>query len=179
MATFLNRGALADAFDLHDGTVVKVYRRVSQTHAEVKDWNDHEMIIRRLFLTEVRAYETLQRQADLSMFLPRYWGTFDLSDLDIPAPTAEPFMANCALRLEHIPGHDIKVNSVDSALVGEIHAVLSEMQKRAGPFDTSDASCFIPGPRSSFVLIDFALWKDWPNAQAHLDAHGCLPPALR
>jgi hypothetical protein len=177
---FLSHGAFADVFDLDDGTVAKVFRRTSHTNNDVRSWDDHEFITRRLFATEVAAYERLQDKPDLVRFIPRYYGTIDQASLTLPASsTGEPYVAGCVLRLELIAGRDIKAGLVAQPLQKEIDDVLWQILDVAGRVHVWDCSCFIPGPRTPFVIIDFAMWEDLPDVQSYLDEHGHIPDDMR
>jgi hypothetical protein len=180
MPTFLSHGAFADVFDLGDGTVAKVFRRIQHTNADVKDWSDHEFITRRLFRGETTAYERLQTQPDLVACIPQYYGTLTIDALDLSSSRpAEPLMADCALRLELIPGSDTKVAHVEQPLLGQIEAVLWKISELADRVNVWDSSCFIPGLRGPFTVIDFAMWDDLADAQLYLDEHGFIPEELR
>lgn len=179
MTTFLDRGAFADVFDLHDGTVLKVYRRIAQTHASVRNWDDHEFLIRCLCFVEAAAYNKLQGMAVLERYIPKFFGRFEPAEFNLAAPTAEPFVPGCALRLERIRGQDVKIAHVMSPLREEIETVLEAIHDQVGRINVWNCSCFVPGPRSRFVVIDFALWDDWHSAQAHLEEHGGIAPDVR
>jgi len=176
----LNRGAFVDVFDLGDNTVLKAYRRIPQTHAPVRNWDDHEFIIRQLFAMEVLAYERLQPRPELSKYVPTYYGPLDEATLTLPpSSSGDPFVPGCALRLERIPGADIKIAHVPSRMQEEIEMVLEQIRDASGPVNVWDCSCFIPGPRSDFVVIDFALWDEWSDLQLYLEEHGHIPADVR
>ncbi len=180
LAQFLAAGAFADVFDLSDGTVVKIYRRVSHTHAAVIDWDDHDFITRRMYTVEVKAYERLQDFPELVQYVPRYYGPIDHASLNLDAsnPT-EPFIAGCAFRLERIDGQPVKIAHVEEEQQKAIEKVLEQIRDVSGRVDVWDCSCFIPGPRTPFVVIDFALWKDLVDTQLYLEEHKHLPEQVR
>lgn len=167
-------------FDLSDGTVVKVFRRVQQTHAPVQGWDDHEFIIRQLFATELRAYDRLQSSPELLPFVPKYFGRFETSGLGlVSSNAAEPLLLDCALRLERVDGHDIKIAHVPRPLQQQVEVVLEQIRDMVGQINVWDCSCFIPGARSDFTIIDFALWEQWAHAQLHLEEQGTLSADFR
>ena len=176
----LNRGAFADVFDVGDGTVIKVFRRIQQTHSPVREWSDHDFIIRQLFAAEVAAYERLQDRQNLVKYVPRYFGTINASDLGIVSPNpTEPHVEGCALRLERIVGTDMKVALVPNPIRQAVESVLEEIRDVAGRINVWDCSCFIPGPRADFAVIDFALWDDWVDVQLYLEENGSIPEDVR
>ena len=177
MSNLIGHGNFADVFDLADGTVLKVYRRIAQTDAPVRDWDDHEFMIRQLFATEVRAYERLQSVPHLAAFIPRYFGPFDHSPLNLASsdPRA-PLVRDCAFRLERIQGHAIKVEHAPDPLRHEIDTVLDDIHEVVGDIHVWDSSCFIPGPRTAFCVIDFAIWEELADAQLRLHSKGRLSP---
>jgi hypothetical protein len=180
VAKFLSHGAFADVFDLGDGTVAKVFRRVQQTHSEVQNWDDHEFITRRLYWGELTAYTRLQDRADIVPFIPKYYGPLAIGSLDLQRSRAtEPLMADCALQLEFVPGTDIKVANMEEPLLSSAEEILRKISELAGRVDVWDSSCFLPGVRGPFTLIDFAMWEDLGDAQAYLEEHGSIPADVR
>ena len=180
MPTFLARGAYADVFDIGDGTVAKVFRRTLHTHSPVVDWDDHDFLTRRLFATERAAYERLHSLPNLSTHIPQYFGVIDESTFNsFPSSSGESFVAGCALRLERIPGRDIKIAFVPAPIQQSIEALLEGIRDACRDINVWDCSCFIPGPRSAFVVIDFAYWEGLSDVQVYLDEHKHLPEALR
>ena len=167
-------------FDLGDGTVAKVFRRVKQTHRPVRDWSDHEFLVRQLFATERRAYEQLQSSLDLCKYTPRYLGQLDIANLGISSSNGgEPLLSDCALRLERIDGRDTKIALVQPPLQEQIEAVLERIRDTVGQINVWDCSCFIPGPQTPFTVIDFALWEQWADVQVYLEQNDSIPAAVR
>ena len=180
MASLIGRGASADVFDLGDNTVVKAYRRIRQTQGPVRNWDDHEFMSRQFFATEVRAYERLQARPDLAEYTPRFFGPIELSEYDLHSSSPdEPLIPGCAFRLERIDGRDTKISQVPSPLQQRIEAILEDIRDTVERIHVWDCSCFVPGPRTDFVVIDFGVWEDWADPQIYLDKHGVLPHDIR
>jgi hypothetical protein len=176
----IGSGAFADVFDLGDATVAKVFRRIQHTNSGVRDWADHDFVTRRLFATEIAAYERLRDRPDIAVYVPQYYGPLDATTLVLPnSSTGQPFVSGCALRLELIPGRDVKAGLVEDTLRADIDRVLWEIKDVAGRVNVWDCSCFAPGPRTPFTIIDFAMWDDLPDVQLYLDEHGVIPEPLR
>ena len=74
----------------------------------------------------------------------------------LPCVPIEPFVQGCGLLLERIPGRDRKFAELEPGLEIRVDAVLRSMQDRIGIDDPWDGSCFVPGSRAAFTLIDFA-----------------------
>ncbi|WP_337171387.1 hypothetical protein [Gemmatimonas aurantiaca] len=180
MLSILGSGGFADIIDLGDETVAKVYRRAKHTHDPVEDWEDHDFVTARLFEAEVRAYESIQDDSELVRFTPKYFGRLDLAGLDLgPSSTGQPYVPRCAFRIERLSGHDVKVRDVAGPPREEMENVLKLIAARLPRIDVLDASCFVPGAREAFTIIDFALWSGHSNAQFYLSTYGRLSPELR
>jgi len=68
---------------------------------------------------------------------------------------------------------------VPSPTQQEIEVILEQIRDTVGHINVWDCSCFIPGPRTPFVVIDFAVWEDWIRAQSLLEEHGTLSEDMR
>lgn len=168
--TFLDRGAFADVYDLHDGSVVKAFRRVSHVAGEVVDWGDHDFLTRRVFEIECGAYERTHQRPDLSNYVPEFYGPVDEAVLGLTvANDGSSFVNKCAFRMEKIPGRAQKISGVAPGMRAAVSEVLTRISTVAGHVDVIDASCFVPGTRAEFTIIDFGLWKDLPDAGMLLD----------
>ena len=78
-------------------------------------------MIRQLFATEVRAYERLRSVPRLAAFIPKYFGPFDHSPLNLSSSDiSAPLVHGCGFRLERIQGHAIKVAHVPDSLQQEV-----------------------------------------------------------
>ena len=160
--------------------MTKVFRRTSHTHGPVVDWDDHDFLTRRLYATECAAYKRLQSHPEIAVHLPEYFGPINESTLSLPPSTSgQPYVAGCAFRLERLSGTDIKMAFVPQPTQQQAEAVLEAIRDLCPRINVWDASCFIPGPRSGFALIDFAYWEDLSDLQVYLDEHKHIPAALR
>src|SRR6185437_12670651 len=132
------------------------------------------------FATEERAYERIQAVPGLTAFTPRYFGPVDVAKLGLSSSNAaEPLLSDCALHIERIDGRDRKIGLIEPPIQQEIEAVLEGIRDTVGQINVWDSSCFIPGPRTRFVVIDFALWERWADIQFYLEEHDTIPSAVR
>jgi len=166
-------GAYADVLDMKDGTVVKAYRRQTFTTRPVEDWRDHDAITRAFFEAETKTYERIQRHTELALFTPEFHGRIDpcgLQDL-IDAPELG-YVRNCGIRLERIAGEDIKVAHLEPLMQAEVERVLWRLRDEVAAGNVWDASCFIPGSRERFTLIDFATLNMFVDCLEQLERDG-------
>lgn len=172
----VGEGAFAYVFDLGDNTVVKAYKRIPQTADEVVlDWDDHEFIIRQLCAVEMRAYDCLTEIPEVAPHIPTFLGPVDVHALGLVSPDPRwPLVPGCAFRLERIQGEDCKVALLPSPLREEVSDLLERIEDLVGNVNALDSSCFVPGTRATFAVIDFALWDGWIDAQTLLGEHGTL-----
>ena len=178
MPTFLNSGAFADVFDMGDGYVAKVFRRKPCTHEPVIDWEDHDWIVRMVCNVELAAYAKVALDPEIADHFPRCHGI--ISAIDVPPAARGPrYVAGCAFRIERVNGHDQKVGLLRPPLRPRADLVLARVKELCPRIETVDASCFVPGPRAAFSLIDFALWRDMGDAQMILGQTGKVPTELR
>jgi hypothetical protein len=176
----LASGAFADVFDLGDDTVIKVYRRTSHTADPPEDWSDHDFVTGLLCATEVAAYERLQSSAALLQHIPRFLGAVaDSTVAGLKSSTGDPFVPGCAFRLERIRGCDIKIAPMNPPMQQEIELILEQIHDACKSINLWDCSCFIPGPRRRFVVIDFALWDHFAEVQYFLNEGRRISPDLR
>lgn len=180
MLSIAASGGFADIIDLGDGTVAKVYRHHRHCYDDVEDDTHHDFITQKLFEVEARAYECIQSEPNLTNCTPRYFGRLDTKTLALgPSSTGEPYLPGCAFRIERLSGADRKIATVGEPLRSEIERSLQAIRQKVGDLHTIDASCFVPGPRGKFVLIDFALWTGLSDAQLHLSSNRELTPQVR
>lgn len=178
--TRLASGAFADVLDMRDGTVVKAYRRQPHTSRPVEDWRDHEALTRGFFEAEAAAYERLSGHPELRVFAPRFLGRIDPAQIsDLAEPPEEGYVRHCGFRLERIPGKDVKVSRLPEPLRAEVEMILERLRDEVQAGHVWDASCFVPGSRSPFTLIDFATWDDFTDLQMLLEQQGCLSDEQR
>lgn len=162
-------------FDVGEGKVLKAFRRVSPA---VAPRVDPTLIPRIAFNAELRAYTRLQSQPDLALFAPAFFGSADPSSFPITNPGS--YCTSCGLVIEKIAGEPIKIAALSDELLGGVELVLEQMQDRIILDDPWDGSCFIPGSRAPFTLIDFATPSEhFAALDGILRIHGELPPSLR
>lgn len=159
MAQLIDRGGTADVLELPQGRVLKAFRRRAHTNDIVTEWNDHDAITRAQFRAEARAYEQLQVHRSLEIYVPCYFGRIDpIEVLQLPA-SDETYVRGCGLILERIPGCALKLAHVDDLIEEKVSIVMEELRDTLGLDQVWDASCFVPGTRAPFTVIDFALWN--------------------
>lgn len=171
-----NDGAYAAVFDLGDGTVVKAYRQKYTTTIAVGEWCDHEAIIRATWANEVRAYTQLMAaDLDLRNFVPRFYGQCDPLDLISSAAIGSlRLMPGCGIRLERIDGRAAKLAALDDDLREAVTRILWRIRDVIEPGNVWDSSCFVPGSRAEFTIIDFALWDGVDDYSEPLERRGYL-----
>lgn len=156
-----------------DGSVLKAYRRQRHTSRPVEDWRDHEVLTRGFFEAEAVAYERLAQNAGLAVFTPKFMGRADPCQFpDLTEPPQEGYVKDCALRLERIAGKDVKVSLLRQPIRGEVETVLKRLRDDIEAGHVWDASCFVPGSRARFTLIDFATWDGFTDLQILLEERG-------
>lgn len=180
MATIIASGGFADIVDLGNGKVAKIFRRISHSHEEVSQWEDHNWITQQLFNAEVRAYDLIHNEDILRSYIPAYFGRIQVSELDLGSEHSNRhYLPDCAFVMERLCGEDKKVANIENQLKCTIVALLGQIKKRIAGIDVLDASCFIPGSRGDFTVVDFALWSGYPDAQCELAQHGSLSSDVR
>lgn len=153
----LDTGGCADIFLLPEGRVLKAFRRRRHTHEEVSSWADHDAITRAQFRAEARAYEQLQGNPILEIYAPKYFGRID--PVEYLRLSDERYVRGCGFILEFIPGKAKKFAHLDSILEQQVSTVVEQMRDAFGLDQVWDGSCFVPGARAPFTVIDFALWN--------------------
>ena len=180
MVSILATGNFADIIDLGDGTVVKAFRRNSHTNRTDVSQDDQDALTRGFFLHEVLAYEALQSHSDLEIFAPRFEGRIDPTRLEVTGQSpASVYVSGCGLHLERIQGEAVKIANLPRDVQIRVEVVLEAMQERIGLRDPWDGSCFVPGSRAEFTVIDFATWNDWLEYYEMLEEHGELTESAR
>ncbi len=180
MNTFplLGSGAFADVFDAGDGTVIKAYRRQRHAPGPLDSWTDHDRLTRLLWRTEAECYERLQSHDDVKAFVPIYYGRVDPLQFGIRQDLEKgPYVQHCGLRLEKITGEESKIAHLPKPLICRAEKVLERIGELCGRIDLWDASCIRPGPRTDFVVIDFATSDDYVEVCEILERRGAIPPA--
>ncbi len=163
-----------------DGTVVKAFRRLQHTDHPTTNREDHDRITRLLWRTEAETYERLQNALPLECYVPKYHGRVDPQALGLPQALAKgPYLPGCGLLLEKLEGTDVKVAHLEPELQQRVEAVLERIGDTCGKLDLWDASCFYPGSRAEFTLIDFAVPDEYGELIDILNRRGALPEQTR
>lgn len=144
-------GVFSEVFAIGDGRAVKAFVEVIPS---VNPRADPTLIPRIGFAAEVRAYDSLRKRPDLEAYCPRFFG--NVNPLDLPLPAEWPLAAGCGVVLEHIPGRDEKLSSLPRQLRERVEGVIDRIQDATGVDWPWDGSCFIPGTRAEFTIIDIA-----------------------
>lgn len=180
VSTLFGRGGFADVLDLSDGTVVKLYKRMPHTNDQVQHWSDHDAITRMLSRVEFEAYQQLQDHPAIERFISRFFGSVAVSNIQLPSDLSpEQYVTGYGIRLEKIIGREAKVAHLNLNLHTRVGEVLESIRDTVGELNVWDSSCFVPGSRAEFCLIDFALWDGYVEATEILAFEGRLPPDLR
>lgn len=159
MVKCIDRGGCADIFEMSGDRVMKAYRRRAHT-SDVRTpyWPDHNAITRAQFRAEALAYEQIQNHAALELYVPRYFGRVDpAQQLRLP-PSDETYVSGCGLIVERIPGRAKKLAHLEKSVEELVSLVMEQIRDTLGLDQVWDASCFVPGLRAAFTVIDFALW---------------------
>lgn len=173
------RGGNADLFQVANARVLKAFRRKSYVVTAPVDWNDHDAITRVTFRAEARAYERLQQHPHLERYTPAYFGIAYPHRVLAALPEANArYVGGCGLLLEYIAGVAIKLSALEKELRRQVATVLIRFRDDVGISSIWDASCFIPGSRALFTVIDFSTW-DSADYQATLYEAGRLSPQQR
>jgi hypothetical protein len=176
----ISSGASADVFAIGNGQVLKAFRRKPHISGRVSDWRDHDAMTRAEFRAEVRSYERLQRFPELERFIPKYFGEADpIALLQHVADAASLYIAECGLVLEYIPGVASKLVYLERTIRAEVESVLERFHNEVQIGHVWDSSCFVPGTRAKFTIIDFGGWDGFAEYQLSLNATGSFTPGLR
>ena len=171
-------GSFADIYVLPEGRALKAYRRQAHVNGPVRIWDDHDLLTEVHFEAEARAYERLQSINELEKYLPCYFGRADPIELLQIDPTDARYARNCGIVLELIPGRAEKVAHLGPAIQKEVEAVLTMLSEALPRVNVWDASCFVPGTRAEFALIDFALFES-SEYEIYLHEYDRLSSKLR
>ena len=149
------RGAFSEVFDLGDGRILKAF--VEDSPAEAQD-SDRTLISQIAFLAERRFYESIQEHPTLATYVPAYYGVADPDEYLIQS--ARPLAPGFGLILEKIPGVPVKFSELLDEIERAASEVIERMKGVAALENPWDGSCFVPGTRQSFTLIDIATPTD-------------------
>lgn len=177
---FLNYGDTADVFSLGNACVLKAFRRKAHSVHPVADWDEHDALTRAYFRAEVTTYERLQDLPELSLYVPQYYGHADPLQVLRDVPNVEArYVGGCGILMEKIHGPAVKVSRLEPAIQKEVKTILEEIRDRARAPNVWDSSCFLPGTRSPFTVIDFASWGGSLRYERILETGGTLSEQLR
>lgn len=169
----LASGAFSDVFDLGDGRVLKAFFEIKP---EVAPTADPALVPLISFYSELRVYQRLLEHPGLPAYTPQFFGVADPSSYPLATDRIYP----CGLLLEKIPGKPKKLFELDQEIEAAASMVIERLQERVLLEDPWDASCFVPGTRAGFTLIDFATPSDRLAAlDKILVRHGHVPPDKR
>lgn len=157
--SIVESGGYANIVCLGDGRVLKAFRRKNHTHEPVGTWSDHDAVTRAIFRAEARAYERLQTLPSLEPYVPRYYGRANPGVILGLPPDDMTYVTDCGLILEFVPGRARKLAHLAPAEEEQVAAVVEQIRDSVGIDNPWDASCFIPGARKGFTVIDFAYWN--------------------
>lgn len=144
-------GDFAEVFELGDGKVLKAFFDLATA---ARPDGDRTFIPRILFAAEVDAYVRLQQHPDLEVYVPRYFGTVDPRSFDLS--TDRRYSSASGMVLERIDADEFKLHQLDEGILPEVESVIDRIKETVGVDHPWDASCFIPGTRAPFTIIDFA-----------------------
>ena len=131
-----------------------------------------------MLTTEVRFYEDLSGHPDLEVYCPRFFGLADPNAFSISSKRTFP--SGCGILLEKIPGTDTKLAHLPRKLQREAEYVIERMRARFRVDDPWDGSCFVPGTRAAFTLIDLAMPSEsLGTLDEVLAEYGRIPDQLR
>lgn len=136
---------------------MKAFRRRTHTNDVVHDWTDHDAITKAQFRGEALAYERLQSLDSLAVYAPQYFGRVDPLAV-LGTDGHQRYVAPCGIVLEFIPGRAKKLAHLDPATEVRVAEIVEQFRDSLGIDNVWDASCFVPGSRADFTVIDFAYW---------------------
>jgi len=153
----IDRGGCADIYLLPEGRVMKAFRRRAHTNDIIHNWADHDAITKAQFRAEALAYERLQSLPALALYAPEYFGRADPLSI-LSADLHEQYVPPCAILLEFIAGRATKLAHLDPATEERVAEIVERLRDSLKIDNVWDASCFVPGSRAEFTVIDFAYW---------------------
>ncbi len=155
----IGKGDHADVVHIGNGQVIKAFKRIPHSMTKVLDWTDHDAMTRATFRVEERAYKRLAEFPDLELFAPKFFKSVDpIKYLGLNDKHASKYVTGCGILLEYIPGTASKLADLEPEIEKKVDAFLNRFRIQAEIADIHvwDASCFVPGARAEFTVIDFA-----------------------
>lgn len=157
--SLVESGGYANIIYLGGGRILKAFRRKNHTHQPVGAWTDHDAVTRAIFRAEATAYERLQPFPYLEPYVPKYYGRANPTWILGLPPHDTTYVTGCGLILEFIPGRARKLAYLSPLEEGRVSEVIEQIRDSVGIDNPWDASCFIPGVRMDFAVVDFAYWN--------------------
>jgi hypothetical protein len=170
-------GNFADVYDLGDGTILKAFLTLHAPGRPATYWEHQDLVTRRVFRAEAEAYEKLQAHAEIEPFLPRYFGRVDPTALNLSGGRRGPYLQGCGILLERLSGKEMKIGCLPHTLLAEADKLIDKMAEVLGRMELTDASCFVPGSRRDFTVVDFGLWNRYSEVRHQLAIEGSLSQA--
>lgn len=155
----ISQGGFADIYRVSEDRVLKAFRRKPHANRPVTNWEDHDLVTEAHFRAERNAYEEIHRHSDLEKYIPRYFGEADPSRIIRTESTDNEYVKGCGILMEYIPGEAIKLAHLEPNIQTEVELVVDQFSEILNNVNVWDASCFCPGTRAKFTVIDFALWE--------------------
>lgn len=155
----ISGGGFADLYRVSEKRVLKAYIRKAHANRPVTNWQDHDLITEAHFRSERNAYEVLQDREELEKHIPQYFGPADPIELLQNESAKDKYVKGCGILLEFIPGKDSKLVHLEAELRAEVEFVVDQFSEILKNVNVWDSSCFHPGTRAKFTVIDFALWE--------------------
>lgn len=161
----IGSGIFSDIIEIEDGKkVLKAFKRNNKMFEgmEYACCNDCELILKVVCFTEMKAYQILHEDTELSRYIPRFYGVWDPAVID-----ETDYIQGAGFIIEKInnqhSGTDIKFNSLTQTQKTAVQPVLSAVSDKLSLLscESNDACCFYTD-HDNFKLIDFALWKFSP-----------------
>ena len=97
---------------------------------------------------------------------------------DVPAANTR-YIADCGFVLEYIPGTPIKLVHLNPTIRCQVEDLLERFEEEVRLGHVWDSSCFVPGTRADFAVIDFAGWDGFASYQLRLNDVGTLTANMR
>ncbi|ABG60188.1 hypothetical protein [Cytophaga hutchinsonii] len=162
------QGAFADVFiDLHSRTAFKLFK--SYKHPDLNGTGKEEIgetktnaYRRKVFDTEIKAYNSIQASSLLKQFTPKYHGTLKVKVLDnCGKDISFQYLRRCCYKMDFIEGENEKIDLLDDKIIKILEKkigfnldVIKEAFIDMAVIYTSDSSVIYN--ENEFKIIDFA-----------------------
>jgi len=161
---YLGCGHFSDVFDLGNGSVFKAYKRKNVGEQE-SNQNDNDELTKALYRSELKAYEIIHSEKELSDFFASFYGVADPHELlSFIDGYKEKYVSGCGLIIEYVVGEESKMPHVAPEIYDLVDETLDRANALLSPLgiNSYDSSCINIGD-GKFKLIDFGLWQDDEN----------------